>query len=147
MLPGHWRGRMASLGTRNAPHVFETPSWGWRPELHLAHGAEALLGQHPLVALQGIVPRLSSPAEVIGRQPCAIRGQGALAAEKLLTLIEPVQRIDGAIERRKVQLVEAGRGVRGSWGPCPPTAWPPRCGWCRRRCGSDHRCSGLEIRA
>jgi hypothetical protein len=85
-----------------------------RPELHLAHDAEALPGRHPLVALQGVVPCLSSPAEVIGHQPRAIRGQGALAAEKLLTLIEPVQRIDDAIERRKVQLVEAGRGVRAT---------------------------------
>jgi hypothetical protein len=101
-------------GERQAGELREARPLCRRPELHLVHGAEALPGRHPLTALQGVVPRLSSPAEVIGRQPRAIRGQGALAAEKLLTLVEPVQRIDGAIERRKVQLVEAGRGVRAT---------------------------------
>jgi hypothetical protein len=101
-------------GERQAGELHKERPLCRRPELHLAHGAEALPGRHPLVVLQGVVPCLSSPAEVIGHQPRAIRGQGALTAEKLLTLIEPVQRIDGAIERRKVQLVEAGRGVRAT---------------------------------
>jgi hypothetical protein len=77
-------------GERQAGELHKAGALCRRPELHLAYGAEALPGRHPLVALQGIVPRLSSPTEVIGRQPYAVRGQGALAAEKLLTLIEPV---------------------------------------------------------
>jgi hypothetical protein len=71
---------------------------------------ETLPGRHPFVALQGVVPCLSGTAEVIGCQPRTIRSQGALAAKKLLALIEPVQRVDDVIERRKVQLVEARRG-------------------------------------
>jgi hypothetical protein len=77
-------------GERQAGELRKAGALRRRPELHLAYGAEALPGRHPLVALQGIVPRLRSPTEVIGHQPCAVRSQGALAAEKLLTLIEPV---------------------------------------------------------
>jgi hypothetical protein len=44
-----------------------------------------------------------------------------VAAKELVALIELVQRVDGAIERRKVQLVEARRGVGA-------TGWSRICG-------------------
>jgi hypothetical protein len=46
-----------------------------------------------------------------------------VAAKELVALIELVQRVDGAIERRKVQLVEARRGVGVG-----ATGWSRICG-------------------
>jgi hypothetical protein len=43
-------------------------------------------------------------------QPCSIRARGALASEELLTLVDPIDRVDGAIICWKIKLVEA-RGL------------------------------------
>jgi hypothetical protein len=78
--------------------------------------AEALSREHALVLLEGIVPRLRGSGEVVGGQPRAVRGQGALAAEELCTLVETIERVPGAVIRGEVKLVEPRR--------CQVRVWP-----------------------
>jgi hypothetical protein len=58
--------------------------------------------------LEGVVPRLGGPSEMVRRQPGSIRGRSVLASEELLTLVDRIERVDGAIVCRKIELVEAG---------------------------------------
>jgi hypothetical protein len=53
-------------------------------------------------------------------QPCPVGGEGALAAEELLALIEPVQRVDRVVVRRELQLVEARGGLARRSLQCRP---------------------------
>jgi len=46
-------------------------------ETKLAQLAEALPGWHAFILFESIVPRLCSSAEMVRRQPCAIRGECA----------------------------------------------------------------------
>ena len=56
-----------------------------------------MLGRHTLVLLEGVVPCLRNAMKMIGTEPCAIGHRHALAPEELVTLIELVERVDGAI--------------------------------------------------
>jgi hypothetical protein len=65
--------------------------------------------------LKGIVSRLGCAYEVVGGQPCAIRGHRPLSSEELLALIEPVEGICSAVVGGELQLVEAWRGEPRIW--------------------------------
>jgi len=86
------------------------------PETKLAQAAEALPGGHALILLQCVVPCLRGAAKMIRGQPGAIRSQGALATEEWLALVEPIQRIHPAVERRELQLVVPRRSWVASRG-------------------------------
>jgi hypothetical protein len=59
---------------------------------------KALPRGHPtLVLLEGVVPRLCGATEVVGGDPRAVGRHGPLPPKKLVTLVEPVQGVDGAI--------------------------------------------------
>jgi hypothetical protein len=77
-----------------------------RPKLKVAQLLEALPRRTTLILLQGEVPGLGGSPEVVGRQPSVVIGRCALVAEKLLTMIELVQRVVEANERRELELVE-----------------------------------------
>ena len=62
-----------------------------------------------LVLLEGVVPCLGGPAEMVGSQPSALRRGCALPAEELVTLVEPVKRVVGAVVCGEVDLGEPGR--------------------------------------
>lgn len=78
-----------------------------RTEPLVAQLLQAIPWQHPLVLLEGVIPRLRRAHQVVRRQPGAIRGLRALPAEELLTLGEPVEWVDGAIISRELEFVEA----------------------------------------
>src|SRR5579859_1264287 len=73
-----------------------------RPELEMAELLETFPGWHAGVLFQRVVPRLRRAAQVVGGEPCAIRGQGLLATEELLTVVEPVQGIVRAVIRHEL---------------------------------------------
>ena len=83
----------------------------WRTETELAQLAKPLPGRHAFILFEGVVPGLCRPTEMVRRQPRAIRGESTLAAEKLLTLVEPVERIDAPIVGGELQFVEPRRSV------------------------------------
>ena len=87
------------------------PSSARRPKLQMAQLLEALPRRAPLVLLEGEVPRLGGPTEMICRQPRIVRDRRVLAVEKLGTVIEPVERVFGAVVRRERQLVETQGGL------------------------------------
>ena len=83
---------------------------------------------------QGIVPSLCAPTKMVGRHPGRVVCRRALSVEELVTLIQPIQWIDGAIVRWEFQLVELGLRIIAEWrlaaldvgvlnGSGPP--WPP----------------------
>ena len=86
-------------------------------------------GNAPMAACFHLVPGRSTtsvlPPEVIGGEPGAVRRQGALSPEELLTVIEPIRGIDGAIIGHELQLVELWRwGLQsGFLGCCPRSRW------------------------
>jgi hypothetical protein len=51
-------------------------------------------------------PRVRRASDVIGREPRPVGGQCLLAAEELLTLIEPVYGVRRAVVRRELEHVE-----------------------------------------
>jgi hypothetical protein len=77
----------------------------------MAQLLEPIPVRHPLVLLDGEIPCPGRPSEVVRCQPCPVGGEGALAAEKLLALIELVQRVNRAVVCRELQLVEARGGL------------------------------------
>ena len=66
-------------------------------------------GHAALVLFEGVVPCLGGPAEMVGCQPGPFRCGRALAAKELVTLVEPVKRVIGAVVRGEVDLGEPGR--------------------------------------
>jgi hypothetical protein len=84
-----------------------------RAKLNVAQLLEALPRRAILILPQGEVPGLGGSPEVVGHQPSVVVDRCVLAAEKLLTMIEPDQRVVEAIERRELELVETrGRLTR-----------------------------------
>ena len=94
---------------RQAPQLRRSGAANRRTEALTAQVDEALPRRHALVLLEGVVPRLSQPAEVIGRHPCSVRGRPALSPEKLLAVIEPIQGILRTIICLEVQAVSLVR--------------------------------------
>ena len=86
------------------------------PETKLAQAVEAVPGGHAHILIQCVVPCLRGAAKMIRGQPGAIRSLGALATEELLALVEPIQRIHPAVERRELQLVVPRRSWVASRG-------------------------------
>lgn len=70
--------------------------------MHVAELDEALPRQHALVQLQGVVPCLGDPLQMIGGQPDVVGQERAPPTEKLLTAIEPVQGVVGAVKGGEV---------------------------------------------
>ena len=69
---------------------------------------EALPRWHALVLLEGVVPSLGRPPEMIGGEPGTVGGERALTPKELFTLVEPIQGIDGAVVCGELQLVKLG---------------------------------------
>ena len=67
------------------------------------------MGHAALVLLEGVVPRLCIAAEVIRGEPGAVRRERPLSPEELLTLVEPVEGVLGAVIGGEVKLGEARR--------------------------------------
>lgn len=63
--------------------------------------------------LQRIVPGLRCAVEVVRSEPGMIRSQGALAAEELLAVIQPIKRTHPVVIRRELELVEFGGRLGG----------------------------------
>ena len=80
---------------------------GWTEAL-VGEFLEAFPRRHALVLLEGIVPGLRHLGHVVRGEPNPIRGQCTLSSEELLTTMEPVQGIVGAVVGWEVDLAEAG---------------------------------------
>jgi len=65
--------------------------------LQIAQLFETIPRRHALVLLEGVVPCLGRTGEMVRREPSAVRGQGTLPAEELVTMIELIEGILGAI--------------------------------------------------
>ena len=68
-----------------------------RPKLQIAQLLEKIRRTHALVLLEGAVPCLGRAGEMVRREPSAVRGQGTLPMEELVTMIEPIEGILGTI--------------------------------------------------
>ena len=81
-------------GERQAAQLGQAaPADRW-PETKRAQLSETIpWGHAALVLLEGVVPCLGGPAEMVGSQPSALRCGRALSAEKLVALVEPVKRV------------------------------------------------------
>jgi hypothetical protein len=73
----------------------------------MAQLLEMLPHQAPLIPLEGEIPHLGGFQEVVRRQLGVVHSRCALVAEKLLTMIKPVQQVFETVVRRELQLVEA----------------------------------------
>ena len=82
-----------------------------RPKAEGAEFPEALPVRHALVLFQGVVPCLCSALHVIGREPGALRSHRLLSSEELLTLVQPIERVNGAIIRGELEFVELGSSL------------------------------------
>jgi hypothetical protein len=56
--------------------------------------------------LQGVVPGLRAPAELVGHKPGTVGRRRALAVKELVTLVQPIQRVNSAVVCWELELVE-----------------------------------------
>jgi hypothetical protein len=103
------------------------------PKLKVAQLLEAIPRGLALILHEGEVPRLGRPTQVVGRQPRVICRRGLLTAEKLLAMVEPVQRIVEAVVCRELKFEEARNGLTGT---LRPRRQPEGC--CSGACGGAH---------
>ena len=97
-------------GEGKATELRQAASADRGPKAKEAELAEGLpRGHGALVLLEGVVPCLGGPAEVIRGEPGAVRCERPLPPEELLALVEPVEGVLGAVVGGEGELGEARR--------------------------------------
>lgn len=101
---------------RQLAQLGQTASVQRWPKPVAAQPSEVIPWWHALVLLESVVPRLGRALEVVGGETSKV-GRGSVLPKELVTLVEPIQEINGAVEGGELQLVEFGRRQLQSCSP------------------------------